>query len=59
MGTSYLMPQTLFLFIYSGPRELFVFISILLPLIGIGIYPDFVLSLSVDKAEAIISNVFL
>nr|YP_010017307.1 NADH-plastoquinone oxidoreductase subunit 4 [Lagerstroemia balansae]QOJ46201.1 NADH-plastoquinone oxidoreductase subunit 4 [Lagerstroemia balansae] len=45
-------------FFDSGPRELFVSISILLPIIGIGIYPDFVLSLSVDKVEAIISNFF-
>ncbi|PWA53065.1 NADH dehydrogenase subunit 4, chloroplast (chloroplast) [Artemisia annua] len=35
----------------SGPRELFVSISIFLPVIGIGMYPDFVLSLSVDKVE--------
>nr|YP_009455363.1 NADH-plastoquinone oxidoreductase subunit 4 [Erythropalum scandens]AUG62897.1 NADH-plastoquinone oxidoreductase subunit 4 [Erythropalum scandens] len=40
----------------SGPRELFLSISIFLPVIGIGIYPDFVLSLSVDKVEAILSN---
>nr|YP_010393974.1 NADH dehydrogenase subunit D [Cuphea hookeriana]UPY85896.1 NADH dehydrogenase subunit D [Cuphea hookeriana] len=45
-------------FFDSGPRELFVSISILLPIIGLGIYPDFVLSLSVDKVEAIISNYF-
>ena len=42
----------------SGPRELFVSISIFLPVIGIGIYPDFVLSLSDDKVEAILSNYF-
>nr|UDP58551.1 NADH-plastoquinone oxidoreductase subunit 4 [Kielmeyera coriacea] len=42
----------------SGPRELFVSISILLPVIGIGIYPDFVFALSVDKVEAIISTYF-
>nr|UZC33132.1 NADH dehydrogenase subunit D [Tofieldia yoshiiana var. kanwonensis] len=42
----------------SGPRELFVLICIFLPVIGIGIYPDFVLSLSVDKVEAILSNYF-
>nr|YP_010361477.1 NADH-plastoquinone oxidoreductase subunit 4 [Cratoxylum arborescens]UNQ87037.1 NADH-plastoquinone oxidoreductase subunit 4 [Cratoxylum arborescens] len=42
----------------SGPRELFVSLSILLPVIGIGIYPDFVCSLSVDKVEAIISTYF-
>ena len=45
-------------FFDSGPRELFVLISIFLPVISIGIYPDFVLSLSVDKAEAILSNFF-
>nr|YP_010627920.1 NADH dehydrogenase subunit 4 [Begonia anisosepala]WBN94825.1 NADH dehydrogenase subunit 4 [Begonia anisosepala] len=47
-----------FSFFDSGPRELFVSISILLPIIGIGIYPDFVLSLSVDKVEAILANSF-
>nr|YP_010884112.1 NADH-plastoquinone oxidoreductase subunit 4 [Helleborus argutifolius]WIW41787.1 NADH-plastoquinone oxidoreductase subunit 4 [Helleborus argutifolius] len=41
-------------FFDSGPRELFVSICIFLPVIGIGIYPDFVLSLSIDKVEAII-----
>nr|YP_010281238.1 NADH dehydrogenase subunit 4 [Epilobium amurense subsp. cephalostigma]UKH50533.1 NADH dehydrogenase subunit 4 [Epilobium amurense subsp. cephalostigma] len=45
-------------FFDSGPRELFVSISLFLPIIGIGIYPDFVLSLSVDKVEAIISHFF-
>nr|YP_010457137.1 NADH-plastoquinone oxidoreductase subunit 4 [Microtropis henryi]UUA68215.1 NADH-plastoquinone oxidoreductase subunit 4 [Microtropis henryi] len=43
-------------FLDSGPRELFVSIFILLPVIGIGIYPDLVFSLSVDKVEAILSN---
>nr|YP_010726867.1 NADH dehydrogenase subunit D [Filipendula auriculata]WDZ66412.1 NADH dehydrogenase subunit D [Filipendula auriculata] len=46
-------------FFDSGPRELFVSTSILLPVIGIGIYPDFVFALSVDKVEAILSNFFL
>nr|YP_010178304.1 NdhD [Impatiens monticola]YP_010242441.1 NdhD [Impatiens chlorosepala]QTJ25574.1 NdhD [Impatiens chlorosepala]QUV73989.1 NdhD [Impatiens monticola] len=46
-------------FFDSGPRELFVSISIFLPLIGIGIYPDFILSLSVDKVEVILSNFFI
>nr|YP_010209597.1 NdhD [Impatiens davidii]UBA17539.1 NdhD [Impatiens davidii] len=46
-------------FFDSGPRELFVSISIFLPLIGIGIYPDFFLSLSVDKVEVILSNFFI
>nr|QFV18361.1 NADH dehydrogenase subunit 4 [Dichocarpum sutchuenense] len=45
-------------FFDSGPRELFVSICIFLPVIGIGIYPDLVLSLSIDKVEAIISNYF-
>nr|UEV85806.1 NADH-plastoquinone oxidoreductase subunit 4 [Macleaya cordata] len=45
-------------FLDSGPRELFVSTCIFLPVIGIGIYPDFVLSLSVDKVEAILSNYF-
>nr|YP_009434296.1 NADH dehydrogenase subunit 4 [Camptotheca acuminata]ARJ37146.1 NADH dehydrogenase subunit 4 [Camptotheca acuminata]ARX79288.1 NADH dehydrogenase subunit 4 [Camptotheca acuminata]ATN40493.1 NADH dehydrogenase subunit 4 [Camptotheca acuminata]AUF34389.1 NdhD [Camptotheca acuminata] len=45
-------------FFDSGPRELFVSISIFLPVLGIGIYPDFVLSLSVDKVEVILSNYF-
>nr|QUI76245.1 NADH dehydrogenase subunit 4 [Polyalthiopsis verrucipes] len=45
-------------FLDSGPRELFVSICIFLPVIGIGIYPDFLLSLSVDKAETILSNYF-
>ena len=43
-------------FFDSGPRELFISISILLPVIGIGIYPDLIFSLSVDKVEAILSN---
>nr|AOW68678.1 NADH-plastoquinone oxidoreductase subunit 4 [Intsia bijuga] len=43
-------------FFDSGPRELFISISILIPVIGIGIYPDFIFSLSVDKVEAILSN---
>nr|YP_010174676.1 NADH-plastoquinone oxidoreductase subunit 4 [Salvadora persica]QSJ55446.1 NADH-plastoquinone oxidoreductase subunit 4 [Salvadora persica] len=47
-----------FSFFDSGPRELFLSLSILLPVIGIGIYPDFVLSLSSDKVEAILSNFF-
>ncbi|KAL4329361.1 hypothetical protein AHAS_Ahas13G0292400 [Arachis hypogaea] len=38
-------------FFYSGPRELFISISILMPVISIGIYPDFIFSFSVDKTE--------
>nr|YP_009485271.1 NdhD [Euryale ferox]AUD56617.1 NdhD [Euryale ferox]QNS25763.1 NADH dehydrogenase subunit 4 [Euryale ferox]UUL96773.1 NADH-plastoquinone oxidoreductase subunit 4 [Euryale ferox] len=45
-------------FVDSGPREIFILMCILLPIIGIGIYPDFVLSLSVDKVETILSNYF-
>nr|USN91605.1 NADH dehydrogenase subunit D [Primula sikkimensis] len=45
-------------FFDSGPRELFVSISIFLPIVGIGFYPDLVLSLSVDKVEVILSNFF-
>ncbi|RYR59805.1 hypothetical protein Ahy_A05g025791 isoform B [Arachis hypogaea] len=45
-------------FFDSGPRELFISISILIPVIGIGIYPDFIFSFSVDKVEAILSNFF-
>nr|QVX30375.1 NADH-plastoquinone oxidoreductase subunit 4 [Poecilanthe parviflora] len=43
-------------FFDSGPRELFISICILIPPIGIGIYPDFIFSFSVDKVEAILSN---
>ncbi|CAN6447353.1 unnamed protein product [Victoria cruziana] len=45
-------------FVDSGPREIFILMCIILPIIGIGIYPDFVLSLSVDKVETILSNYF-
>jgi len=45
-------------FFDSGPRELFIAISIFLPVIGIGLYPDFALSLSIEKVEAILSNYF-
>nr|YP_010048299.1 NADH-plastoquinone oxidoreductase subunit 4 [Pilea verrucosa]YP_010156255.1 NADH-plastoquinone oxidoreductase subunit 4 [Pilea monilifera]YP_010734725.1 NADH-plastoquinone oxidoreductase subunit 4 [Pilea notata]QPK42909.1 NADH-plastoquinone oxidoreductase subunit 4 [Pilea verrucosa]QQY85856.1 NADH-plastoquinone oxidoreductase subunit 4 [Pilea monilifera]WEH01698.1 NADH-plastoquinone oxidoreductase subunit 4 [Pilea notata] len=45
-------------FVDSGPRELFLSISILLPVISIGIYPDFVFSLSVEKVETLLSNFF-
>lgn len=43
-------------FVDSEPRELFVSICTFLSLIGIGIYPHFVLSLSVDNVQAILSN---
>nr|YP_010635741.1 NADH-plastoquinone oxidoreductase subunit 4 [Actinostephanus enpingensis]WBQ47954.1 NADH-plastoquinone oxidoreductase subunit 4 [Actinostephanus enpingensis]WBQ48126.1 NADH-plastoquinone oxidoreductase subunit 4 [Actinostephanus enpingensis] len=45
-------------FFDSGPRELFLLISIFLPVLSIGMYPDFVLSLSVEKVEVILSNSF-
>nr|YP_010947919.1 NADH-plastoquinone oxidoreductase subunit 4 [Stachys geobombycis]WMH22810.1 NADH-plastoquinone oxidoreductase subunit 4 [Stachys geobombycis] len=45
-------------FLDSGPRELFLSVSIFLPVLGIGMYPDFVLSLSVEKVEVILSNSF-
>nr|AWH06588.1 NADH dehydrogenase subunit 4 [Asclepias humistrata] len=45
-------------FFDSGPRELFLAISLFFPVLGIGLYPDFVLSLSVDKVEVILSNSF-
>nr|WBU14181.1 NADH dehydrogenase subunit D [Cyanotis ciliata] len=45
-------------FVDFGPRELFVSICLFLPVIGIGIYPDFVLSLSADKVQVIVSNYF-
>ena len=57
MDTSFLIHQTR-IFFDSGPRELFISISILIPVIGIGIYPDFIFSFSVDKVEAILSNFF-
>jgi len=34
-----------FYFFYFGPRELFVLTAIILPVISIGIYPNFVFSL--------------
>nr|YP_010718753.1 NADH dehydrogenase subunit D [Lemna turionifera]WDQ44356.1 NADH dehydrogenase subunit D [Lemna turionifera] len=45
-------------FVDSGPRELFVSICIFLPVIAIGIYPDLVISLSVDKVQEILSNYY-
>nr|ATL62502.1 NADH dehydrogenase subunit 4 [Coptosapelta flavescens] len=45
-------------FFDSGPRELFLLISLFLPVLGIGMYPDFIFSLSVDKVEVILSNSF-
>nr|YP_010463742.1 NADH-plastoquinone oxidoreductase subunit 4 [Sedum bulbiferum]UUL70654.1 NADH-plastoquinone oxidoreductase subunit 4 [Sedum bulbiferum] len=45
-------------FFDAGPRELFISISIFLPIIGIGIYPDFVFSLSIDKVQSILWKYF-
>jgi NAD(P)H-quinone oxidoreductase subunit 4 len=45
-------------FVDSGPRELFVSICVFLPVIAIGLYPDLVMSLSVDKVQEIISNYY-
>nr|QGT34493.1 NADH-plastoquinone oxidoreductase subunit 4 [Utricularia amethystina] len=45
-------------FLDSGPRELFLSICILLPVLGIGMYPDFVFSLSAQNVELILSNSF-
>lgn len=45
-------------FFDSGPRELFILISMFVPIIGIGIYPDFLVSLSSERVEKILSNFF-
>lgn len=45
-------------FVDSGPRELFVSICVFLPVLAIGIYPDLVISLSVDKVQEILSNYY-
>ncbi|CAN6446877.1 unnamed protein product [Victoria cruziana] len=45
-------------FVDDGPQEIFILMCILLPIIGISIYPDFILSLSVDKVETILFNCF-
>nr|YP_010901311.1 NADH dehydrogenase subunit 4 [Crassula dejecta]WIL06890.1 NADH dehydrogenase subunit 4 [Crassula dejecta] len=47
-----------FSFLDLGPRELFVSISIFIPVISIGIYPDFVFSLSIDKVQSILCKYF-
>lgn len=54
-GSKVFNAPTSYLFDF-GPRELFVSIAIFLPIIGIGIYPDFVLSLSVEKVEVLLSS---
>nr|QFQ51873.1 NADH-plastoquinone oxidoreductase subunit 4 [Sedum plumbizincicola] len=45
-------------FFDAGPRELFISISIFLPIISIGIYPDFVFSLSIEKVQSILWKYF-
>lgn len=42
----------------SGSRELFLSICLFLPIIGIGIYPDFVFSLSGERVQTILSNYY-
>lgn len=54
-GSKLFNAPTSYLFDF-GPRELFVSIALFLPIIGIGIYPDFVLSLSVEKVEVLLSS---
>ncbi|YP_004769997.1 NADH-plastoquinone oxidoreductase subunit 4 (chloroplast) [Wolffia australiana] len=46
------------IFVDSGPRELFVSICVFLPVLAIGLYPDLVISLSVDKVQEIVSNYY-
>nr|YP_009531800.1 subunit 4 of NADH-plastoquinone oxidoreductase [Leiosporoceros dussii]AXZ70888.1 subunit 4 of NADH-plastoquinone oxidoreductase [Leiosporoceros dussii] len=40
----------------AGPREIFILIRLFLPIIGIGFYPNLVLSLSNSKVEFILSQ---
>nr|YP_009559713.1 NADH dehydrogenase subunit D [Lycopodium clavatum]AZU95765.1 NADH dehydrogenase subunit D [Lycopodium clavatum] len=40
----------------SGPREIYILICLLLPIIGIGLYPNLVLSLYNSKVEFILSH---
>ena len=42
----------------SGSRELFLSICLFLPIIGVGIYPDFVFSLSIERVQTILSNYY-
>jgi NAD(P)H-quinone oxidoreductase subunit 4 len=42
----------------SGPREFFLSICLFFPIIGIGIYPDFFLSLSVETVQTILFNYY-
>nr|QYB18658.1 NAD(P)H-quinone oxidoreductase subunit 4 [Conocephalum conicum]QYB18745.1 NAD(P)H-quinone oxidoreductase subunit 4 [Conocephalum conicum] len=40
----------------AGPREIFILVCLFFPIIGIGIYPNFVLSIWNSKVNYIISN---
>lgn len=42
----------------SGSRELFLSICLFLPIIGFGIYPDFVFSLSIERVQTILSQYY-
>jgi NAD(P)H-quinone oxidoreductase subunit 4 len=42
----------------SGSREVFLSTCLFLPIIGIGIYPDFILSLSIERVQTILSNYY-
>ncbi|KAG6540570.1 hypothetical protein Mapa_018084 [Marchantia paleacea] len=42
----------------AGPREIFILICLFFPIIGIGIYPNFVLSIWNSKVNFILSNNF-
>nr|QYB21572.1 NADH-plastoquinone oxidoreductase subunit 4 [Halocarpus bidwillii] len=42
----------------SGPREIFLLICLFLPILGIGLYPDLVLSLYNSKVQVIFSRSF-
>ena len=39
----------------ASPREVFIIVSLLLPMLGIGFYPDFTLQLWEEKTQAISS----
>lgn len=43
----------------AGPREIFISICLFLPIVGIGIYPNFVLSIWNNKTEFFLSQSFL
>nr|YP_009992480.1 NADH-plastoquinone oxidoreductase subunit 4 [Angiopteris yunnanensis]YP_010576393.1 NADH-plastoquinone oxidoreductase subunit 4 [Angiopteris fokiensis]QNN90665.1 NADH-plastoquinone oxidoreductase subunit 4 [Angiopteris yunnanensis]UZN43934.1 NADH-plastoquinone oxidoreductase subunit 4 [Angiopteris fokiensis] len=57
MFYGYKIPNTLALsLIDSGPREIFISLCLLLPIIGIGLYPNLVLSLWNSEVEYILSQ---